>query len=284
MSIPPAASRSSGNRLSDRVAKDLLGQIRDGGIVPGEKLPTEASLASRFGVSRTVVREALSRLKSVGLVDSRQGSGVYVRQGVPAALDFEADWADSRQAVIQMVEVRRALEAEVAAMAAARRQPADLIRLHQALADIDDAAHQGRNGVDEDLVFHRAIGEAAGNPFLIRTLDYLQQLLHGTIQVTRANEARRSDFAHQVRQEHQAIVRAIEAADPRRARQAAARHMDNAIRRIERADPDFWQQEGVQLATALMTSRSAGLSVTAEAPKARPTRTPSRRTRPATGR
>lgn len=255
MSRDATVSPSSGPRLSDRVAQDLLGQIRNGRIVPGDKLPTEAALASRFGVSRTVVREAVSRLKSVGLVDSRQGSGVFVRQARPAALDFEADWAASRQAVIQMVEVRRALEAEVAALAAARRGPADVARLNQALSDIDAAVAEGRSGVDEDLVFHRAIGEAAGNPFLMRTLDDLRQLLRGAIQVTRANEARRRDFARQVRQEHLAIVRAIESADPHRARQAAARHMNNAIRRIEQADPAFWQQEGVQLASPLMAER-----------------------------
>ena len=106
--------------------------------------------------------------------------------------------------------------------------------------------------------YHRAIGEAAKNPFLMNTLDYLQQFLRGATRVTRANEARRADFMNQVQAEHEAIVRAIEAGDAAKARQAAARHMDNAIRRIEQADPAFWQQQGLQLATPLVVSRRAG--------------------------
>jgi GntR family transcriptional repressor for pyruvate dehydrogenase complex len=88
---------------------------------------------------------------------------------------------------------------------------------------------------------------------LISTLDYLRQFLHGATRVTRANEARRADFASQVRQEHDAIAQAIEAGDSAAARAAATSHMDNAIRRIEQADPAFWEQQGVQLASPLVS-------------------------------
>ena len=100
--------------------------------------------------------------------------------------------------------------------------------------------------------YHRAIAGAAHNPFLISTLDYLRQFLRGVTRVTRANEARRSDFARQVSDEHEAITRAIEVGDPLLARQAATAHMDNAIDRIGQADPAFWAQEGMQLASALL--------------------------------
>ena len=111
----------------------------------------------------------------------------------------------------------------------------------------------GGDGVDEDVQYHRAIAEAARNPFLVGTLEYLGQFLRGATRVTRANEARRADFAQQVRQEHETIVCAIEAGDADAARQAAARHMDNAIERIEQADPAFWEQAGVRLARPLVT-------------------------------
>ena len=118
---------SSGARLSDQVAEQLAAEIKQGRLQPGDKLPTEARLVEQFRVSRTVVREAVSRLKSLGLVDSRQGSGVFVNQHLPfAPLNFEAQLAASQEAVIQMVEVRRALEAEVAALAAQRRSNADV--------------------------------------------------------------------------------------------------------------------------------------------------------------
>ena len=88
------------------------------------------------------------------------------------------------------------------------------------------------------MKFHRAIADAARNP--------------GATRVIRANEARRADFAAQVQGEHETIVSAIEAGDTAKARQAAARHMNNAIRRIERADPAFWRQEGDRLALPLV--------------------------------
>ena len=200
-----------------------------------------------------MLREAVSRLKSLGLVESRQGSGVSCCAGrVSQPLNFDAANAVSKQAVVQMVEVRRALEAEVAALAARRRRAGDLKRIEQAVRALDRAVAAGGDGVEEDVAFHRAIADAAGNPFLIDTLEYLGQFLRGATRVTRANEARREDFARQVRDEHAAIVLAVQAADPLRAQQAAARHMDNAIARIEQADPAFWRQQGATLARPLL--------------------------------
>lgn len=242
-----------GAALSEQVAQALSASIRQGRLGPGDRLPTEADLVAQFGVSRTVVREAISRLKSLGLVDSRQGSGVFVRRAGFSPLNFDARHAESRQAVVQMAEVRRALEAEVAALAAQRRTAADLRRIRAAVNALDKAVRAGGDGVEQDVAYHRAIAEAARNPFLMSTLDYLQQFLRGATRVTRANEARRSDFAAQVREEHEAIVRAIEAGESLEARGAAARHMDNAIVRIGQADPAFWQQEGVQLASPLLS-------------------------------
>jgi GntR family transcriptional repressor for pyruvate dehydrogenase complex len=247
---------SSGARLSDQVAEQLAAEISRGGLAPGDRLPTEARLVAQFGVSRTVVREAMSRLKSLGLVDSRQGSGVFVRSQLPfAPLHFEAQHAASQEAVVQMVELRRALEAEVAALAAGRRTPADMRRIHAAVQALETAVRQGGDGVREDVQFHRTIAETAGNPFLLQTLQYLGQFLHGATQVTRANEARRMDFAQQVQHEHAAIVQAVQAGDPQAARQAAAGHMDNAIVRIRSADPAFWQQVGERLAQGLVQAR-----------------------------
>jgi len=241
-----------GAYLSDQVADVMAVEIRAGRLVAGHKLPTEASLVTQFSVSRTVVREAMSRLKSLGLVESRQGSGVFVKEIGFSPLNFDAKTTVSRQAVIQMVEVRRALEGEVAALAAQRRTPADIKRIRKSITQLDKAVAAGGDGVDEDVHYHRAIAEAARNPFLIGTLEYLGQFLQGATRVTRANEARRADFVRQVGEEHAVILWAIEAGDAQAARHAATVHMDNAITRIEQADPAFWQQTGVQLASPLV--------------------------------
>ena len=253
----PAAFKpvTPGAYLSDQVADAMAAEIRAGRLAAGDKLPTEASLVKQFSVSRTVVREALSRLKSLGLVESQQGSGVYVREIGFSPLNFDAKSSVSRQAVIQMVELRRALEAEVAALAAQRRSQADIRRIRKSIMLLDQAVQSGGDGVDEDVHYHRAIAEAARNPFLISTLEYLGQFLRGATRVTRANEARRADFARQVLDEHALIVSAIEAGDAEAARRAATSHMDNAIARIEQADPAFWQQTGVDLASALVASK-----------------------------
>ncbi len=181
---------------------------------------------------------------------------MYVSASPPyAPLNFDARLGESRSAVIQMAEVRRALEAEAAGLAAQRRQPQDLERLQQAVLELDRAVRSGGDGVEEDLKFHQAIADAAHNPFLIGTLDYLAQFMRGAIGVTRANEARRADFAAQVREEHAAVLQAIESRDVGQARAAASSHMDNAIRRIENADPAFWGQEGARLAVPLVARR-----------------------------
>ena len=245
-SIIPNAS------LSDQVAEAIALEIRCDRWAAGHKLPTESALTIQFGVSRTVVREAVSRLKSLGLVESRQGSGVFVLPPGFSPLNFDARVAVSRQAVIQINEVRRSLEAEVAALAAERRTPADMNRIRRAAVALDSAVLSGGDGVLEDVALHRAFADAAQNPFLISTLDYLRQFLQGAVRVTRANEARRADFMQQVQLEHSAIVAAIELGHAGKARQTATRHMTNAIARIESADSAFWTQEGVILAQTLV--------------------------------
>ena len=241
------------NRLAVQVAEQLASAIRKGKLKQGDKLPTEAQLVVQFEVSRTVVREALSRLKSLGLIDSQQGSGIYVSSPSPfQPLNFDVKHAASREAVIQIVEVRRALEAECASLAAIKRSPDDIQFIHQSLDQLDQAVARGEDGVEEDVQFHRAIANAAGNPFLISTLDYLAQFLREGTRVTRANEARRQDFASAVRHEHHAIAQAIEAGDSKLAHRAATLHMKNAAKRIQQADGDFWSQEGGNLALPLV--------------------------------
>jgi GntR family transcriptional repressor for pyruvate dehydrogenase complex len=253
--MPPRfSSLTPGIALSDQVATAIQDEIRASRLVEGDKLPTEAMLVKQFAVSRTVVREAVSRLKSLGLVETRQGSGAFVKSAGFSPLQFDAGSAVSKRAVIQIVEVRRALEAEVASLAAQRASTSDITCIQRAAKALDRAVKAGGDGVDEDVALHRAIADAAQNQFLISTLDYLRQYLHGATRVTRANEARHADFAKQVQVEHQAIIEAIALGDAAKARKAAARHMDNAIKRIEQADPAFWQQQGVKLASPLVTS------------------------------
>lgn len=256
---PKLAELRVGVRLSEQLADVLGEEIRAGRLAPGQRLPTEAALVERFKVSRTVVREALSRLKSIGLLDSRQGAGIFVNQK-PAfsSLKFDPRHARSVAAVTQMAEVRRALEGEAAELAAQRRTRTQLKAIKSALAGIDKAVREGRDGTAEDVAFHRAIAEASGNVFLMDTLAYLGQYLYEATRVTRANESHDSAMTQEVRNEHAAVVAAIDAGDPVAARAAATDHMQNAIRRIGGAKAKFWAQEGDALAKPLVSPKRDG--------------------------
>ena len=221
------------DRLSDRLAARLIDQIEQGALKPGDRLPTEAQLGVTHGVSRSVVREAVHQVKSRGLLLSRQGSGIFVSLRPPhQPLAFDPTVLDSMQAVVQVVELRRVLEGEMAALAAQRATRTQVAGLRRAMAAIDASAGEGRDGVAEDLAFHRAIGEATGNPQFSLLLQFLEQYLREAMRVTKGNEARRLDFMEQVRCEHRAIVDAIAARDAATARECATRHLQRAEMRL----------------------------------------------------
>lgn len=227
--IPPRA-------LSDTVAQQLQKLIEKGSFAATGKLPTEAVLAQEYGVSRTVIREAISRLKNEGMVEPRQGSGVFIveRVGIrPLRIDYAQ--AAEPGAVVQILALRRAIEAEVASEAALRRTDDHLAAIESALGRIDEAVRAGKDGVAEDVAFHREIANATGNPYFLKTLTFLNQYLEAGTLVTRGNEALREDFMRQVRDEHAAIVDAIRARDPAAARTAAQTHLINAARRLTEA-------------------------------------------------
>jgi GntR family transcriptional repressor for pyruvate dehydrogenase complex len=220
-------------RLSDQLAARLGEQIESGALRPGDRLPTEVQLAQAHGVSRTVVREAVHQLKSRALLVSRQGSGVFVAPTpLNQALMFDPTVLDSVQSVVHVVEVRRVLEGEMAALAAERASRAQIATMRRALKAIDAAAAAGHDGVAEDMAFHRTIGEATGNPQFRLLLGFLEQYLREGMRITRGNEARRLDFMEAVRLEHKAIVDAIAAHDPAAARRRAREHLLHGERRL----------------------------------------------------
>jgi GntR family transcriptional repressor for pyruvate dehydrogenase complex len=230
---PGPAAPLIAERLSDRLAALLSAQLASGALAVGDRLPTEARLSAVHQVSRSVVREAVHQLKSRALVIARQGSGVFV---APAAanqpLVFDDAVLGSAATVTPVLEVRRALEGEIAALAAERATRSQVAAIRKALAAIDIAAVAGRDGVVEDLAFHHAIAAATGNPLFSQLLGFLEQYLRSAMVVTRANEARRQDFFDAVRAEHRAIFDAIAEHDAVAARRNASIHMATAAIRL----------------------------------------------------
>ena len=139
---------------------------------------------------------------------------------------------DSLQSVVHVVEVRRVLEGEIAALAAERATRSQIAAMRRALRAIDTAAAAGQDGVAEDLAFHRTIGDATGNPQFSLLIGFLEQYLLDAMRITRGNEARRLDFMQAVRREHLAIADAIAANHPAQARKAARIHLLHGEQRL----------------------------------------------------
>ena len=251
---PPfrAAPIAANGTLADRVTEVLMQKIKHGEVAVNTRLPSESELANQFAVSRTVIREAISRLKSEGLVEARQGKGTIVLASTTAApFRIDPEVKESLDAVLRVVELRRGLETEMTALAAQRRTDAQNNRIQQALRDIDAAVLAGRDGVEEDLAFHAAISEASGNPLYTSLLQFLSQFLRDAIRVGRINESGRNEFMGQLNAEHRAIADAIDKQDIAAGRIAAWQHLDNVATRMHSVDERFWESEGGTVARRL---------------------------------
>lgn len=241
--------------LADQVTQVLMREIKDNTFPVHARLPSEIDMAQRFGVSRTVIREAISRLKSEGLVGTRQGSGTRVLEpSVATPFRLNIDLHDSLKAVLRVIELRRGIEGEMAALAAERCNDTQRARIRKAFNNIKKAERAGRDGVDEDVAFHTAISQASGNPLFASLLTFLSQYVRSAIHVTRNNEARRDDFSRQVHAEHAAIMDAISRGDAEAARAAALNHIEHAALRLQSADEAFWTADVTRVARSLSIS------------------------------
>ncbi|MGE4369661.1 MAG: FadR/GntR family transcriptional regulator [Burkholderiaceae bacterium] len=241
--------------LADQITEQLAEQIRKGVYPPNTRLPTEKDMTAQYGVSRTVVREAISRLKSEGLVETRQGSGTLVKNPRSYEAFRLSPDVDPALGVVRIIELRRGIEAEMAALAAERRSTADLNHIKKALKSIDQAVKDGGDGVKEDLEFHLAISRAAGNPHYTALLGMLTRALEDAIRLTRGNEATAEHLSAQVCVEHKAIAQAIENKDANAARQAAFDHMKNTAQRIQSAESTYWSGASRKAAQRLARTR-----------------------------
>ncbi|HNJ82765.1 MAG TPA: GntR family transcriptional regulator, partial [Piscinibacter sp.] len=144
---------------------DALGdRIRDGRLGAGDKLPTEAEVMAEFGVSRTVVREAISKLQAAGMVETRHGIGTFVvGPGDASAFRIEPQQLATLRDVVAVLELRIGVETEAAGLAAQRRSEADLQAMREALNAFSAAIEAGRDAVTADFVFHTEVARATQN-------------------------------------------------------------------------------------------------------------------------
>lgn len=217
--------------LPDTVAAWISNQVRAGTLLPGDRLPSERQLCERFSVSRAVVREALSQLRSDGVVATRQGVGAFVTSHQPFRIDDVP--LEEKESLAQVFELLFAIEVAATRIAATRRTAADLKAIRRALIGMEFAIADDRPGADEDYGFHLAIVEATHNRHFMALTANIEPAVHGMVTRARANTAaRHPERVVQVQAEHRAIYEAIEAKDPDAAGAAAERHLRNAAMRI----------------------------------------------------
>lgn len=218
--------------MSDAIYGQLLDEIMAGRFSAGDRLPTENQLAQRFSVSRPVVREALQRLQSDGVVMARQGSGTYVQRS-PSHRVAELTTQQSLHEVLQVMELRMALEEMAARLAARNRTDEDLRAIELARQTMSDVFGQGVAAKEADYAFHRAIAVASGNALLVEAMDQLSDRMKGAMNVT-LSLTREASAQRRVRvlDEHDRIVHAIRVGDADSASIAMRYHLDQARNRL----------------------------------------------------
>lgn len=230
-------SQKQGSRrsyLNEQVADQIRRLLASGSLEPGDRLPTEQALCDEHQVSRTVVREAIASLRADGLVVSRQGSGVFVAQPPvqPFRLSlFDGVAPDKISSIIEILELRAALESEAAALAAERRSPGEMAKIQESFAAIAAGVVAGGQAEDQDFAFHLAIAEATHNRHFVEFFRFLGER---TIPRNQINEhGSTAPYLQQIQLEHRQIVEAIAARNSQQAHASMRAHLKGSQNRYQ---------------------------------------------------
>lgn len=214
------------NRLYERVARDLADQISEGRYAVGQRLPSERDLAQTYSVSRPTIREAIIALELDGLVDVRLGSGVYVKAQTPH--DGRAGATDIGP--FELLEARRAIEAEACAMAAKRITKEELDQLDGLVAEMQaENARDVDRSEDADKRFHMLIAASTQNSAMIAAVELLWEARERSPQTKLMGEKAHAAGVIPRIDEHAAIVSALRARSPEDARDAMRRHLTRVL-------------------------------------------------------
>jgi DNA-binding FadR family transcriptional regulator len=224
--------RAGAGSLPDRIYARVVEAILRGDFAHGGKLPPEGELASRFGVSRPTVREALARLRSDGVIESRRGSGSHLVRR-PGARAAEATPVRSLADIERYYAFRLCVEGGAAAAAAEFHEAADLAAVRTEFDALSAALESGQPGIDEDVRFHLAIARASHNPFFVSTVETTVAPIRQFVELARGVADKKSaERVRATQAEHQTIVDAIARRAPAEAVEAIRTHVLNAKRRI----------------------------------------------------
>lgn len=200
-------------RLADDVYGQILARITTSEFKPGEKLPSEAELSLAFGVSRPIVRQALLRLRSDGLVRAQRGVGTFVSTQPSGRLIELADVKDLSR-MLRAFEPRIALEQTSARLAAQRRTREDLDRISDSIKALRAALEQGDLAREPDIAFHDAVAAASKNEFFVDLLNDLRTPVSESISIGLELARERSpERRMRIVEEHARILDSISTGD-----------------------------------------------------------------------
>lgn len=225
-------------RLPDEIAARLTRQIDDGVLKPGDKLPTEQALANDFAVARTVVREAISQLKSDGIINSRQGVGAFVADsGTRTVFRIGEACFAKRKELAQILQLRTSNEAEAAFLAAAHRSEADLDAMTSQITIMRESLEKsgvanGERRYEAERQLYRHIARASGNGFFVDFLGMLDGRIDQSLRSVAIKNMIAVESRKEVLVEHEAVFEAIVEQDAEAARIAARTHFANAATRL----------------------------------------------------
>jgi DNA-binding FadR family transcriptional regulator len=221
--------------LSTVVAESLTDKIVSGALELGAQLPTEAELCKEYDVSRTVVREAVARLRSDGLIIPQQGRGMFVSEAPsPRTFSISDEALKTLPETIALLELRLSVEVEAAGLCAERRTDEEMREI-RGLMELIDARHDDprRVQIHYDYDFHISIAKATQNNLIFGFLDYLRPMIVPRFQLGHvvSTELKEAYYAR-IHAEHEAIVQAIERRNGPEARKAMREHLMNSLERV----------------------------------------------------
>jgi GntR family transcriptional repressor for pyruvate dehydrogenase complex len=219
-------------RVPEEIVAQIRGLIASGELRPGDLLPSERELAERFQVSRASIREALTALKVVGLLErSRSGGGLSAR-GNHAWFTIAplSSYLATRSHLVEQIEVRRMIEPEMGRLAADRAEPDDIARMEACLNDMAADIATGGIGSDADAAFHSAIARCTDNELLARIVEVIGAAIHEHRELFQTAEGARRSL-----EEHRHILEAIRRGDAEAAYEATRCHLDTVRRLLEDA-------------------------------------------------
>jgi len=216
-----------------QTADRIRALIQDNGYEPGVRLPSERELADLLKVSRPTLREALIALEVEGVVQIRMGSGVYLSRPrrTPVAPKKVAK-LKSDMSPFQLLEARRLVESEIAALAAVSRTPEQVRQMRETIKDMEVRAKTGKDPLVADHKFHVLLAQASGNQVMAGLVDQLFMARLGVLFSRLSTYFDTGSSWNEAIREHKAIVKAIHSQDPDAARDAMRTHMDEAFRRF----------------------------------------------------